>query len=205
MPKIKNLIIITVSSFFFLLLIAILAGNSLFSAIFKAFFSSLVFSCIIAIAEIVLKKMIPELSNLGSDIDTKADGHLDIVLDEENPHQATDNDSNEETTVAFDSEDEEDFSKKEFVEEVEEESIGDISALAPEIGDEIIEVMTEDEVDDELPVIDTSEILSNGSNLGNRSRSVYGKRNETANSLKIDADPSTMAKAIKTVMKRDEK
>lgn len=216
MPKIKNLIIITASSFFFLFLIAILARNSLFLAIFKAFFSSLVFSCTITIAWILLKKMIPELASLGTDIEVDAEidtadvgaeveRRLNIVLDEENPHQVTDNDLIEETTDAFDSKDEEDFPEKEFVKEDQEESISNISALTPEIEDNSIEGMAEDEAGDRFPGTDASEVLTNGGNSENSSRRHHRKSSEAVGSIEIDADVSTMVKAVKTVMKRDEK
>lgn len=205
MLKIKNLIIITASIFFFLLLVAILTGNSLFSAILKAFFSSLVFSCIITIAGIILKKIIPELESFNTDIGSEEGGHLNIVLDEENPHQTANKDSIGETTIDLDSENEEDLSRKEFVEEVEEEAIGDISALAPENGDDIIEVMTEDEAGSGLPAIDSSDMFGNDGNFGNRMENLFGKSDKAISSLGIDADVSTMAKAVRTVLKRDEK
>ena len=201
MLKIKSILFVAGSGFIFSFLTGMLSGNP-FSVIFlRSLIGAAFFTMIVAGAVFVLKKALPEMSELISDNDDieiseeKAGGNLDVVIEDDNPYIPAESDINESENM-----DEDKLLQKDFIEEVEEESIDDISILKEaDDSDEVIEVM-----DDSLNSSSLPELDENVSFISGSSENSTGGDNDALNKLGSNVDPGTMAKAIKTILKKDQ-
>jgi hypothetical protein len=210
LPDLRNLTIISASIFIFLFLLGILSGNMFTVILVRSITGTLFFISVIAAAFFILKKIvtdIPSGSRSGPSFESDHESDmLDIVIDSENPYVSTDSaspgaDENPETDYLNDT-------ASGFVEEVEEESIGDISFLDTlEDTGEIVEVMNDSGdisqsfKSGSLPSIDNDPVVFDSSNV----KSSRGKGNDTKNVMGDNLDPGIMAKAIKTILTRDDK
>ncbi len=151
-------------------------------------------------AVFVLKKALPEMSELMSDRDEimtsqeNTGGNLDVVIDDDNPYTPEDSES--------ENMDEDKLLRKDFIEEVEEESIDDISILKDaDDSDEVIEVMDDSMNSSSLPELDENVSFISGPSES----SPGGRENDALNKLGGNVDAGTMAKAIKTILKKTRK
>ena len=215
MLKLRNLLTIAASIFLFLAFFGIIGGNSFFTIIIRSFLGTLLLSVLVLGAFIVISKIISQVpapsveEGLGHDIasnsDISPDG-LNIVLDKENPYENQERDitsDSEDNILSSNSQSNGSSPAENLVEEVHEDAIGDISSLETKSNDgEVVEVMSDNHNDgDSLPLIDSDSDLF--SNKGNSSSSK--RQNEALSSLGDNATPHNMAKAIHTVMGKDEK
>ena len=204
MLKIKSILFVAVAGFIFSFLTGLLSGNPFTVILFRSFTGSIFFTVIVVTAVFVLKKALPEIDEIFSrkgevlSGGNPAEDGLDVVIEDENPYTPADEES--ETSDI----DEDKMLQKDFIEEVEEESIDDISILkeAEESGDpdDVIEVMDDSINGNSLPELDENVSFISGS-----SDSTDTRENDALNKLGVNADPGTMAKAIKTILKKDQK
>ncbi len=216
MPKLRNLIIISASIFLFLALLGIIGGNSFSTILARSILGALFLSLLIIGAFFIINRIISEIPGLNNGQQQNEENsnngvvsnNLDIVLDRENPYETD--------SLASDSENSDLSNSRQFtgnssaedlVEEVEEDSLGDINSLDIKQNDnEVIEVMNDnlnsgDSGNSSLPAIDLQTDL-----FGDADVTPSAKReNEALNSLGDNANAKTMAKAIKTVLTRDSK
>jgi len=200
--KIKSTLFVAGAVFIFSFFTGLLSGNTFSVILFRSLTGTVVFTLIISAAVFVIKKTLPELSEIipqdgeqGSSEDIPG-GNIDIVIEDENPYirdEAEKDDDGEDI-------DEEKLLQKDFIEEVEEESIDDIGILKNvDDSDEVIEVMDDSLNSNSLPELDENASFFSGS-----SDSTIGGDNDALNKLGGNVDPGTMAKAIKTILKRDQ-
>jgi len=203
LPDLRNLTFISASIFIFLFLLGIISGNTFAVILMRSITGTLFFMIVIAGAFIILKKIISDVPDNRISDPSVHDEHesdmLDIVIDSENPYISADDNA------------EADYSEESsagFVEEVEEESIGDISFLdeADDTG-EIVEVMNDSGdishsfKSGSLPSIDNDPVVLERSSV----KSSRGRGNDNNNIMGDNLDPGIMAKAIKTILTRDDK
>ena len=204
MLKIKSILFVAGAGFIFSFLTGLLSGNPFSVIFFRSFVGSLFFTFIVLTAVFVLKKALPEIDELfknnsedPSGVKTAGEG-LDVVIEDENPYISVDEEKSEDTEI-----DEEKILQKDFIEEVEEESIDDISILKEaedsDDAEEVIEVMDDSMNSNSLPELDENISFISGS-----SDSSESLENDALNKLGVNADPGTMAKAIKTILKKDQ-
>ena len=202
MLKIKSTLFVAGAVFIFSFFTGLLSGNTFSVILFRSLTGTVVFTLIISAAVFVIKKTLPELNEIipqdektGSSEDIPG-GNIDIVIEDENPYirdEAEKDDDGEDI-------DEEKLLQKDFIEEVEEESIDDIGILKNvDDSDEVIEVMDDSLNSNSLPELDENASFFSGS-----SDSTIGGDNDALNKLGGNVDPGTMAKAIKTILKRDQ-
>ena len=202
MLKIKSILFVAGAVFMFSFFTGLLSGNTFSVILFRSLTGTVVFTLIISAAVFVIKKTLPELNEIipqdektGSSEDIPG-GNIDIVIEDENPYirdEAEKDDDGEDI-------DEEKLLQKDFIEEVEEESIDDIGILKNvDDSDEVIEVMDDSMNSNSLPELDENASFFSGS-----SDSTIGGDNDALNKLGGNVDPGTMAKAIKTILKRDQ-
>ncbi len=202
MLKIKSTLFVAGAVFIFSFFTGLLSGNTFSVILFRSLTGTVVFTLIISAAVFVIKKTLPELNEIipqdektGSSEDIPG-GNIDIVIEDENPYirdEAEKDDDGEDI-------DEEKLLQKDFIEEVEEESIDDIGILKNvDDSDEVIEVMDDSMNSNSLPELDENASFFSGS-----SDSTIGGDNDALNKLGGNVDPGTMAKAIKTILKRDQ-
>ena len=203
MLKIKSILFAAGAGFIFSFLTGLLSGNP-FSVIFiRSITGSIFFTVIITAAAFVLKKALPEIDQLLNNNSEELSGEeagsgLDVVIEDENPYTPAEDEKSETKDM-----DEEKLLHKDFIEEVEEESIDDISILkeaedSDDTGD-VVEVMDDGMKGNSLPELDENVSFLPGSSSDNS----LGEDNDAMNQLGVNADPGTMAKAIKTILKRD--
>ena len=201
MLKIKSILFVAGTGFIFSFLSGLFSGNPVTVILFRSIISSVFFTVIVTASVFVIKKAIPELDSLfqnsGEDTaDSSPGGNVDIVIEDESPYTPVAAD--EDTHVSAE---EEKLLQKDFIEEVEEESIDDISVLdQAEDSDEVVEVMDDSMDSNALPELDGNVSFVSGSNES----SIEGD-NDAINKLGGNTDPGTMAKAIKTILKKDQK
>ena len=215
MPKLRNLIIIVALIFLFFTLLGIIGGNSFSTVLKKSFLGTLFLSLLLSGAFYIINKIVSGVSvtsseekNYGQDIASDSpSNNIDIVLEKENPYEITGEDlisDNENSSLSQGGKSNGSLSAEHLVEEVEEDSLGDINALDIKTGnDEIVEVMNDNlNNGDSLPSVDLQKDI-----FGNVDSSTFAgkKQNEALNSLGDNVNAETMAKAIKTVITRDEK
>ncbi len=198
--KIKSVLIIAGSGFIFSLMTGLFSGNPFSVILFRSCIGALFFTAIVAAAVFVIKKTLPEINELLKEENSGDDGEipgekLDIVIEDENPYDQAASDSSEEERI-----DEDTLLQKDFIEEVEEESIDDIGILEQDDdSDEVIEVMDDSISNGALPELDENISFVSGS-----SESTDKRDNDAVNKLGGNIDPGTMAKAIKTILKKDQ-
>ena len=213
MPKLRNLLIIAASIFLFLAFFGIIGGNSFFTILIRSFLGTLFLSALVIGAFLVISKIISEIPasnieeglehDIDSDSDLNTDG-LNVVIDGENPYENEERDitaDSEESILSSDSQHNGSSPAEDLVEEVHEDAIGDISSLEIKSNDsEVIEVMNDNhDNDDSMSLVDTDL-------FGNKGNSATSKKqNEALNSLGDNATPHNMAKAIQSVINKDEK
>ncbi|MCL2704970.1 MAG: hypothetical protein FWE72_02040 [Spirochaetaceae bacterium] len=205
MPKLKNLITIFASIFLFLSLLGIIGGNSFLTILKRSFLGSLILSSLISGAFYIIKKIISEISasDIGEgqpeqDIDSDPK-NIDIVLDQENPFEAEDEDTSPDSISKIGAS----SSAESLVEEVAEDALGDISSLEIKTNDnEVIEVMNDNSNNNgSMQSLDSNADLFG--DLDTQASSSNKKENQVLNSLGENATPQIIAKAIKTVLTRD--
>ena len=215
MPKLRNLIIIVALIFLFFSLLGIIGGNSFFTVLKKSFLGTLLLSLLLSGAFYIINKIVSGVSvpnseekNYGQDIASGSpSNNIDIVLEKENPYEITGADlilDNGNSSLSQGGKANGSLSAEHLVEEVEEDSLGDINALDIKAqNDEIVEVMNDNlNNSDSLSAVDLQKDI-----FGNEDSVTFAgkKQNEALNSLGDDVNAETMAKAIKTVITRDEK
>lgn len=209
MPDLKILLIISIPVFIFMFFLGILSGNTLLIVFGRSLAGTGLFVIIITAAIAVMKKMISgvPLSSGGKKEETAEPDpeSFDVVLDGENPYES-ENTIN--SSYSIDNEEEEPDISGSFVEEVEEESIGDISFIDnPDDSEETVEVMNDSGVNEHgfnngaMPEIDSSPLVFDKAE-GSRGKNA---NNDSLNILGNNIDAGTMAKAIKTILTRDDK
>jgi len=214
LPKLRNFIIISASILLFLLLLGIISGNSFLIVIGRAFFGTIVLSSLLAGAYYIMNKIISNIPAAGEEekqyesVDSDSlSNNVDIVLEKENPFEEENEDlaASGAGSSLSSSRQMESSSPESLVEEVEEDTIGDIGSLDTKTtDDEVIEVMTDNpNNNDSLPAIDSGSDLFGNAN--EPISSVSRRESEALNSLGDNANPQVIAKAIKTVMTRDDK
>jgi hypothetical protein len=250
-------------------LLGILSGNKFLTIIQRSVLGTLIFLVIIIGVFVIFKKTLfsfqsDNLGGGGKNIDDTIDSsHVDIEIEGENPYSGSDSNIHvAKKPMHFDKDEDnenDNFLDDSFVEEVEEDTLGDMSSLGKTEKDNIIvEVMNDTDTDmkngsgisnsadkvippadqvnsaasagsgkpaeveigqlDTLPDFfgenkDISELDSASELFGNdqsgeggiESISISAKANEKLNHLGINASGEEMAKAIKTVLIRDEK
>jgi hypothetical protein len=198
--KIKSILFVAGAGFIFSFFTGLLSGNPLSIILGRSFIGTVFFTVIVTAALYVLKKNLPGMSELLSgsddkDITDNAGGNLDITIEDDNPYQFSE-------MEAPDTADEEHLLRRDFIEEVEEESIDDIGKLdSVDDSEEVIEVMDDSMNSDSLPELEENTSFFTGS-----SDSTIGSRgsNDALDKLGGNVDPETMAKAIKTIIKKDQ-
>ena len=210
MLKLRNLITISASIFLCLSLFGIIGGNSFLTILGRSFLGTLILSLLIVGAFYIINKIISQIpaSDIGEvqseqsiDSGTPSLG-IDIVLDEKvDPYGAEDPDGlisgNENSNKSKGS-----SPVGDLVEEVEEDALGDINALDIKTNDnEVIEVMSDNGDDSLSPLDSASDLFGNTETV---TSSASRRENEALNSLGDNANPQIIAKAIKTVLTRDE-
>ena len=201
--KIKNILFITGSGFIFSFLTGLLSGNPFVIIVKRAILGSVFFTLIITAAYFVLKKVIPDMDSglkaYDADLsDQKTGGNIDIVLDDENTYEAV-NVSDDD--MVDDRHSDDDLLEKDFVEEVEEDAIDDIDILKNvDDSEEVIEVMNDRFDNNSLPELDEHASFISGSS----DNTIGGGDNKALNMLGGNVDPGSMAKAIKTILKKDQ-
>jgi len=207
----RNLIVISASIFLFLTLLGIIGGNSFLTILQRSFLGTLILSLLISGAFYIINKIISEIS--ASDIGERqpeqdipsdfSSNNVDIVLDKENPYETDEADilDNENKTLSSGSKSNGSSSVDELVEEVEEDDLGDIGSLEIKTNEsEVIEVMSDNPNSmDSMPAIDSQTDIFGTDTTTAASK----KENEILNSLGDNATPQIIAKAIKTVLIRD--
>ncbi|MDX9800193.1 MAG: hypothetical protein RBT69_02515 [Spirochaetia bacterium] len=201
MPDFKILIIIFIPVFIFMFFLGILSGNTLLIVFGRSLAGTLFLVIIVTAAFAVMKKMISGImpnSSKSSDPDESGPESFDVVLDGENPYENENIKTYSAANNNSDTEEEEADVSGSFVEEVEEESMGDISFIDnPGDSEETVEVMN----DSSMPEIDSNPlVLDNEESKSNRN-----KNNDTLNILGNNIDAGTMAKAVKSILTRDDK
>jgi len=217
LPKLRNLITISASIFLFLALLGIIGGNSFFTILQRSFLGTLILSALISGASYIIKKIVSEIpaSDIGEnqseqDIDpdsAPAPNSVDIVFDKENPYESKDSGINlddEKSSLSPESQTNGSSHAENLVEEVEEDALGDISSLDIKTNDdEVIEVMNDNSNSNGLmPALDSNADLFG--NVDAPVSSASKRETEILNSLGENANPQTIAKAIKTVLTRDD-
>ncbi len=216
MPKPGILIAVSVSIFVFLVLLGLISGNTFLVILGRSITGTLFLMIVIFAALAVLKKIFSDVPQPGSGgkvshPDAENDSEmLDIVLDRENPYEEGKTGASE-FDISESVENEEEMpagSSVNFVEEVEEESLGDIGFLDTLDSDEdVVEVMNDNADINEsfrkggLPEIDNQSVVFDSANV----KSLHKKGNEAMNVLGDNVDAGSMAKAIKTILTRDHK
>ena len=198
--KIKSILIVAGAGFIFSFFTGLLSGNPFSMILRRSFAGTVFFTVIVTAAFYVLKKTLPEINELLSgsednDITDEAGGNLDVVIEDENPYQPSEMETPETA-------DEEHLLRRDFIEEVEEESIDDIGKLKNvDNSEEVIEVMDDNMNSNSLPELEGNDSFFTGSSESTiRSRG----NDDSLDKLGGNADPETMAKAIKTIIKRDQ-
>jgi len=190
----------------------IIGGNSFFTILGRSFLGTFILSALLLGAFIIIKKIISEIpvpntEEGQSEQDISSDAtpnNIDIVIDKENPYETEGADivsDNENSSLPFDNQANGSSPAENLVEEVEEDAIGDINSLDSKQSDnEVIEVMSDNP---DMPTIDSNTELFD--NIDKVKSSANRREIEALNSLGDNANPQNIAKAIKTVLTRDEK
>jgi len=185
--------------------LGIIGGNSFLTILKRSFLGSLILSSLISGAFYIIKKIISEISasDIGEgqpeqDIDSDPK-NIDIVLDQENPFEAEDEDTSPDSISKIGAS----SSAESLVEEVAEDALGDISSLEIKTNDnEVIEVMNDNSNNNgSMQSLDSNADLFG--DLDTQASSSNKKENQVLNSLGENATPQIIAKAIKTVLTRD--
>lgn len=194
MLKIKNILVITVSGFIFSFLTGLFSGNPLWIILQRSLIGTFILTIVVVAAFIVLKKTLPEFGDAESinDSEKKVGRNLDIVIDDENILESENDEHSEDTLF-----------QKGFIEEVEEDAIDDIDDIEVlnnmDDSEEVIEVMDDQFDSNTLPELD-----ENISFLSGSSGNTVSSGNDAMDKLGLNADSETMAKAIKTILKKDQ-
>ncbi len=189
--------------------LGILSGNTLLIVFGRSLAGTVLLVIIITAAIAVMKNIISgvPLKNSGKKENTEDPNpeSFDVVLDGENPYESENTIT---SNYSIDNEEEEPDISGSFIEEVEEESIGDISFIDnPDDSEDTVEVMNDSGVSDQgfnngvLPEIDSNPLVFDKAE-GSRAKNI---NNDSLNILGNNIDAGTMAKAIKTILTRDDK
>ena len=186
----RHLIIVWAAGLLFSFFFSLFGGNSLFIIVRRSLAGSIMITVVLTAAYAVLKNLLSSVavdtSDSVEDTDEIPSGDDDeISIDYEKEKQEGD---------ALD-EMPDNTGEEVFVEEVEEETVGDISFIDRTAeDDEIVEVMNDDDFsgDELLP------------GMNNETAQTEGK-NEAFNYFGDNIDAGTMANAIKTILKKDQK
>ncbi|GEM_PF-2102406 len=217
----KYLLIIFLFGFFLSFLLGLIAGNPFFVILYKSIISGLLLGLIGFGANMLLRKYFPELfsktQSEGEEITAEPLGEeVDIVLPEENPHEITEED------MVEDAEPVETVTDKETITEQKEKSGtglsvedtgSDVGIGAFSEGEEGAKGGEEDKASmagdaaglesdgDNLPDFDSIEVdVMDNFSSGDSGRSKPVK----SDVLGTDVDPETLAKAVRSFMKKDE-
>ena len=196
--KIKSILFVAGAGFIFSFFTGLLSGNPLSIILGRSFIGTVFFTIIVSAALYVLKKNLPGMSELLSgsvdeNITDEVGGNLDIIIEDDNSFKSSE-------IEVSDAADEEHLLRRDFIEEVEEESIDDIGKLnSVDNSEEVIEVMDDSLSSDSLPELEESTSFFTGS-----SSSTSRDSNDALEKLGGIVDPETMAKAIKTIIKKDQ-
>ena len=209
--KLRNLLLISASIFLFLSLLGIIGSNSFLTIIKRSFLGTVILSLLIAGAVHIIRKIISgipasdaEGKQYDQNVTPDSRPNVDILLDKENPFETEGEDifsGDGDVPLKAAKKTNESTSAENLVEEVEEDTLDDINSLDINTNDnEVIEVM-DDNIDgggDLLDVDSGDDLFGTKDTLANR------KAAEALNSLGENVNPQTMAKAIKTVITRDD-
>ena len=216
----RILLLISTPLFLFFFLIGMIRGNAVITILSRSIAATLVLTLLTAVAAVFFRKI--DASSGSDSVETgeaktgrQDEASLDIVLEDENPYSGNNRVTagskkySDDGSVDLTDEDEPlEVSSKDFIEEVEEESLGDIEFLDTEAGqDEIVEVMNDNiDINEEFKNGSLPEIDNKSLNFGNRGTELFnGKHNDALDTFGNNIDAGTMAKAIKTILTRDQK
>ncbi|RKX87032.1 MAG: hypothetical protein DRP57_00020 [Spirochaetes bacterium] len=172
-----------IGGFVLSLFTGLIAGNPFGVVFLRSLLSGIVIGGVGTGVVFVFNKYFAELVvDTGKDESGKEEGEgIDIVLPEENPHIVNDDDTIEEVEEVVD----------EMEEAEPEEKSEQVSDAEP--------VIEKSAVDDSLPDLDS--LAMDSLNTGKASVSVPMGHTE---SLGLETDPETLAKAVRSFMKKDE-
>lgn len=192
-----------VGGFALSLLVGIIGGVTFGALVLRAFLWGVVFGALGGACYYVISRFLPELIG-GAAQPAPADTgeNVDIVLPDENPHASQDEPS--EFAEELDSESRDSADSDEMVEEVEEAPPGEQSrarrSSAAENDGFFSEVNDRGGVADELP-----EFGSEADTFGSAPSMPRPRKDKGAANDVLGADPEEVARAIRTVLKKDQK
>ena len=192
------------AAFVIVVLTAAISGVGFGALLFRAFFGSIVFAILGAGGELFVRKFLPELVVESTAVD-EAGSSVDITIDEENPHERDDQPNPHERE-----EGERVAQSPDVMGEGDAINDGDVEEFST-VDEPENEVSAEggssdgQEVADTLPSFDRVE-TSFETSVESRTDQPEGSasRSATVDVMGLEEDPTVMAKAVRTLMKRDE-